>query len=442
LTFIKPLKDLSRTLQALVEGRLWLKVLIGLVLGVLAGIALGPSAGLVTASTGQTVAAWLALPGNMFIRLVQMIMVPLIVSSIIQGIAGGEGGSQLKQLGPGVAIYFLVTTVVSVVVGTALALWIEPGHLVDAVNLGVQRGSAVAVEAKRAFTAAEVPEVISQLLPKNPLASMVSGEMLSVVIFAIVSGVAIAEMNSSAASPVLQLLAAIQGICMTITRWAMLLAPVAVFGLICQVVTRVGLKAITGLAAYMGVVVLGLLVIVGMYCVVLLFLSRVKPRAFFSASREVLLLAFSMASSAAVLPLSLKTAEEKLAVRPDVARFVIPVGATINMNGTAAYQAVAAIFLAQVYDLDLSLPAIMLLVVTTVAASVGTPSTPGAGVVILASILSSAGVPVAGIALIIGVDNLLGMCRTAVNVMGDLTAALVFDSRRTDADVDDRLPPV
>jgi Na+/H+-dicarboxylate symporter len=134
------------------------------------------------------------------------------------------------------------------------------------------------------------------------------------------------------------------------------------------------------------------------------------------------------------MPLSMKTAEERLGVSAAVARFVIPVGATINMNGTAAYQATAALFLAQVYGLDLSLPAILVLVLTTVAASLGTPSSPGAGVVILASILTSTGIPVAGVALIIGVDNLLGMCRTAVNVSGDLVAAVVFDQRRGTAD--------
>jgi Na+/H+-dicarboxylate symporter len=424
------LADLSRTLSSLVEGRLWLKVLIGLVCGVIVGVLLGPTTGLVSAATSQTVSAWLALPGQLFLRLVQMIMVPLIISSIVQGIAGGDSGSQLKSLGPGVAVYFLVTTAVAVLIGTGLALLIRPGELVDAVNLGVDATAATAATATKMVSAAEVPQVISQLLPTNPLASMVTGEMLSVVIFAVVSGVALSELPKETAAPMMQVLHTVQHVCMTVTKWAMRLAPVAVFGLMSQVVTRVGLKAIIGLGAYVGTVLAGLLIIVALYALGLALFSSIGPRRFFREAREVLLLAFSMASSAGVMPLSLKTAEERLGVTPAVARFIIPVGATINMNGTAAYQAIAALFLAQVYGLDLSLPAILVLVVTTVAASLGTPSSPGAGVVILASILTSAGIPVAGVALIIGVDNLLGMCRASVNVMGDLVAAVLFDRRR------------
>ncbi len=418
------LGDLSRTLQGLVEGRLWAKVLIGLFLGVVVGVLLGPATGLVSPSVSQTLSAWLALPGNLFIRLVQMIMVPLIISSIIQGIAGGDGGSQLKRLGPRVTIYFIVTAFVAVVIGVVLALALRPGDLVDAVGLGAE---PVATEAKKAMAAHDVPGVISQLLPTNPLASMVSGEMLSIVIFSVIVGVALAELSKQSAAPIMQVIATTQSICMTVTRWAMKLAPLAVFGLMSQVVTRVGLNAIVGLAGYMGTVFLGLLIIVTLNAVVLALFSKVGVIRFFRATREVFLLAFSMASSAAVMPLTLQTAEEKLGVSPATAQFVIPLGAIMNMNGTAAYQAIAAIFLAQVYGLDLSVGAIVLLVTTTVAASIGTPSSPGAGVVILASILTSAGVPVAGVALIIGVDNILGMCRTAVNVMGDLVACVIFD---------------
>jgi proton glutamate symport protein len=142
-----------------------------------------------------------------------------------------------------------------------------------------------------------------------------------------------------------------------------------------------------------------------------------------------LLLAFSVASSAAVMPLSMKTAEERLDVPPEVARFVVPIGAIMNMNGTAAYQAVATVFLAQVYGLEMSAPTLGIVVVTTVAASIGTPSAPGAGIIILVTVLASAGVPAEGIALILGVDHLLGMCRTSVNVAGDLTACVVFSPR-------------
>jgi Na+/H+-dicarboxylate symporter len=422
---LRPLKELTRYLQALVEGRLWVKVLLGLALGVGTGAALGPAAGLAPPETARTVTSWLALPGNLFIRLVQMIMVPLIVTSIIQGVAGGDNRGQLRTMGVRVGLYFVVTTAAAVLVGVALASLVQPGRLIDTAALGVTPGAAaMTVTAEREL---DVPRAISQLLPSNPLASMVSGEMLNVVIFAVITGIALASMTEQAANPLLQLLSSVQEICMTVTRWAMRLAPLAVFGLIAEVVARVGLGAITGLAAYVSTVVAALLALVALYAILLRSATDMPLGRFFRETREVLLLAFSVASSAAVMPLSLKTAEERLGVAPAVARFVIPVGATINMNGTAAYQAIATLFLAQVYGLDLNLMSIVLLVVTTVAASIGTPSTPGAGIVILATILTSIGIPVGGVALIIGVDSLLGMCRTAVNVMGDLTATLVFD---------------
>ncbi len=433
------LASLSHTLQSLVEGRLWLKVIIALILGVLTGIALGPTAGLLSPELSKTVSAWLALPGNLFIRLVQMIMVPLIVCSIVQGLAGGDekDDSQLKTLGPPLLAYFLGTVILSVLIGTGLALLLRPGDLVDAAGLGA---AAVAEKttAPTQMNAGNVPQVISELLPTNPIASMVSGEMLPIVIFSIIIGIALHELPKATAAPIMQVLQSTQSVCMTVTRWAMKIAPLAVFGLMSQVVARVGLDAITGLAGYVGTVILGLLIIVAFNAVVVAVVQRARNNGvgvarYFRESRELLLLAFSMASSAAVMPLTMKTAEERLGVSPAVARFIIPLGTIINMNGTAAYQAIAAIFLAQVYGLDLSLGAIILLVITTVAASLGTPSSPGAGVVILASILTSAGVPVSGVALIIGVDNLLGMCRTAVNVMGDLTACLLFDKRDDDA---------
>lgn len=434
----RSLKELSSLLQGLVEGRLWAKVLIGLALGVGLGLALGPAAGWVEPRVAATVTSWVALPGGLFIRLVQMIMVPLIVSSIVQGIAGGESVEQLRRMGPTVGIYFLVTTAIAVGVGLAAALLIGPGLQFDAGAMGGAPADAPA--SAGATTAAAgatgppdlrtLPELLPRLLPSNPLASMVSGEMLSVVVFAVILGIALAAMKEETSAPVLRLASSVQEICMTITRWAMKLAPFAVFGLIAQVTARVGVEAITGLALYVATVVAALVVLVVLYALVLAFVARQPLGAFARKSRDVLLLAFSVASSAAVMPLSLKTVEEGFGVSPSIARFVIPVGATINMNGTAAYQAVATIFLAQVYGLELDAVDLILVVVTTVAASIGTPSAPGAGVIVLGTVLGSVGVPIAGIALIIGVDSVLGMMRTAVNVMGDLTAALVFDRRQ------------
>lgn len=228
---------------------------------------------------------------------------------------------------------------------------------------------------------------------------------------------------------------------MTITRWAMKIAPVAVFGLICQITAMVGLKTIGGLGWYVFTVVLALAVLVLFYVILLLVFAQANIRKFFADVKELLLLAFSTASSAAVMPMSLKTAEEKLGVDPRVSRFVVPVGTTVNMDGTAAYQAVSTVFLAQVYGLEMGVGTLVLLTFTTIAASIGTPSAPGAGVIVLASVLASVNIPADGIAIIIGVDRLLGMLRTSVNVMGDMVACMIFNRPFLRGD-EAALPPV
>lgn len=214
---------------------------------------------------------------------------------------------------------------------------------------------------------------------------------------------------------------------MTVVRWAMYLAPLAVFGLLAQITIRIGFEALLGMAVYVGTVLFGLVLMVIVYLAIITLIVRFNPWRFLTAVREVQLLAFSTSSSAAVMPLSMQTAEDKLGVRPSISQFLIPLGASINMDGTALYQAAATVFLAQVYNVELGIPALLLILVTTVGASIGSPATPGVGIVILAMVLNAVGIPASGVALIIGVDRILDMSRTAVNVTGDLTACLVMD---------------
>ncbi len=417
---LAPIHRLYAKLTGLVESRLWARVLLGLVLGVATGVALGPATGWVTPELGRTLTSWLALPGDLFIRLVQMIMIPLVVASIIQGIAGDGERERVARLGGRVLLYFVGTTLVAVSIGIGAGELIRPGRG------GLPLAAAPAAQAAPIPTTADVPSLISGLLPTNPLASMLAGEMLSIVIFAVIVGAALVSMPRERAEPVLNVLFSVQEICMTVTRWAMRLAPYAVFGLMARTIAKSGLSSILSLGFYVLTVLVALAAVMACYLVLVAVLTSHSVVSFLRATRDVLLLAFSLASSAAVMPLTMKTAEQNLRVPPDVARFVVPVGAILNMNGTAAYQAVATVFLAQLYGLELTLPMLALVVVTTVAASIGTPSAPGAGIVILSTVLKSAGVPVEGIAIILGVDHLLGMCRTSVNVAGDLTACVVF----------------
>lgn len=228
---------------------------------------------------------------------------------------------------------------------------------------------------------------------------------------------------------------------MTVVRWAMTLAPFAVFGLLAQMTAKIGLDALVGMAVYVLTVLLGLLVLFLLYVVILVVAAGQGPGGFLRGTRELLLLAFSTSSSAAVMPLSIKTAEEVFKVRPSVSQFVIPLGATINMNGTALYQGVATIFLAQVFGVDVGAGGLLLVVVTAVGASIGTPAAPGVGIVILAMVLGTVGVPAAGIALIMGVDRILDMSRTAINVSGDLVAAIIMDRRFSGAPATEEAAP-
>lgn len=418
-----PLKRLNRLVGGLidlVESRLWARVLMGLFAGALVGAMLGRPTRLIPDQVGAVIANWLALPGDLFIRLVQMIMIPLVLASIIQGIAGEGKREGLVQLSARVGAYFLATTVFAIVLGLGVASWVRPGrgmHLVAPGVVAPQGGEA---------SFGDIPSMITGLVPSNPLASMLAGEMLSLVIFAFIVGAALIAMPKEKSAPLLELVTSVQEICMIVTKWTMRLAPAAVFGLMTRTIASSGLGVLAGLGLYVLTVLACLLVLLAFYSLVLAIFSKVQVVQFFRSSKDVLLLAFSVASSAAVMPLSMKTAEEKLGVPIAVSRFVIPLGAIVNMNGTAAYQAVATLFLAQVYGLDLDVPTLALVVVTAVAASIGTPSAPGAGIIVLASVLTTAGVPAEGISVIIGVDHLLGMCRTAVNVTGDLTACAVF----------------
>lgn len=414
-------------LQSLIESRLWLRVLIGLVLGVGVGVALGPSAGWISPESASRVTGWLVLPGHIFLATIQMIVVPLVFASIIGGLASSESAAQLRRIGVAAALYFTLTTLVATVVGLSLGLLFRPGRFIDRglVLKALEQGEPEGLGS--AQFPETVPEAIVSLIPTNPLGAMVESQMLQVVVFAIVLGVALVSLPAKDASPLLGLLASTQRVCMTVVGWAMKLAPLAVFGLMARLTSQAGLGALFGLLGYVATVLAGLAVLLVIYVFVAWLVGGRSPGKFLRSVREVQLLAFSTSSSAAVMPLSVQTAEEKLGVRPSTAQLIIPLGATVNMDGTALYQSVATVFLAQAFGVDLTPAELGLVVVTSVAASIGSPAAPGVGIMILAMILGSVGIPAAGIALIVGVDRLLDMSRTSVNVTSDLVASTVLD---------------
>ena len=358
-----------------------------------------------------------------------MIVVPLVFASVVRGLAASDSLGELRQLGISGGLYFAATTAVATALGLILALLVAPGRFVDpnAVRAALGGSGGPEVSPGELPSLTELPELVTGLLPTNPLASMVGGEMLQVILFAFVVGIALVNLPAEKSAPLFDLLGSIQEVCMRVVGGAMRIAPFAVFGLMARLTATIGLDVLAGMGVYVLTVLAGMTLLLVMHGGLVGLLGGRSPVAFLRQCREVGLLAFSTSSSAAVMPLSLKTAEEVLGVRAPVARFLIPLGATVNMNGTALYQGVATVFLAQVFDVTLTGPSLVFIVVMAVAASIGSPATPGTGIVILAMVLEGVGVPVAGVALLLGVDRILDMTRTAVNVIGDLSACVVVD---------------
>lgn len=421
---IKSLNYLTEHLQRLIKGQLWAKVILGIVLGIALGIVLNPENGYVSEGISEKAASWLDMPGQIFLRLVQMVMIPLIFASIITGIISNSS-ENLKSMGLRLLTYFMITTVVSITIGMVLSYVMKTGKYINELG-GLPGGNSTSDLAKENVGSGSIPETIANLIPNNPLEAMITGEMLGVVIFTIIIGVAITQLPKRLFDPMIHFTEAIQKICMIVVSWAMQLVPFAVFGMMAALMARIGTEIVSGLGYYILVVLIGLVLLLIFYLLVLRIFTDMSPWKFLKAVRGPQLLAFSTASSAAVMPLSMKTADNELNISSNISDFVIPVGASINMDGTALFQCVSAVFLAQAYGIDLSLIEIVLLSVTIVAASIGTPAIPGGGVIILASVLESAGIPTGGLIVIIGIDRILGMFRTAVNVTGDLTACVLF----------------
>lgn len=419
-------------LRVWMTSRLWAQVILGMVLGFGLGLLLSEPAGFVPADTAEMVGHWLALPGRIFLALIAMVLVPLIFSSIVEGLSGAGSGEELRSVGLRLAAFILATTTVASVIGAALAQWLQPGVGLAGFS---QAPSAPSVPSQIGDTAdlpvpgdqASVPDMIVEILPTNPTASIVQGDMLAVVVLALLVGISVTQVQPERARPFLALMEALLSISMNIVKWAMFLAPFAVFGLMAQLVMRMGFETMIGISGYVGTVLLGLAILLVLYLLIALVFARITPLRLMKAAGSNLLLAFSTSSSSAVMPVTIQSARE-LGVPENIANLVVPLGATMNMAGTALYQAVAILFLAQLSGVELTTVQIAVVVGTLVASSIGAPGTPGVSIAILVSVATNMGIPAEGMVIILGVDRLLDMCRTAVNVTGDLVAAVLLRS--------------
>lgn len=420
-------QSLRQSLGSLLARHLWAKILAGMVLGTITGLALSPGGfALLENEQVLAMAEWIALPGVVFLETLKMVVIPLVVCSIVLGILTSGSPHQLKKMGAFIVPYFVITSFVAVGIGLVISLAIQPGHAIEG-SVSSMAADMRAASDVQTFHNLTVPQRIINLIPSNFAEAVMQADMLKIVIGTIFLGIAALTIPREIVKPFEQLCLFGQVAAMKIISWAMVLAPYAVFGLMADAMIRLGFNALGAIGWYMACVLLGLVIILGLYLLGVAVFGNRSPFEFLRAIRDVQLLAFSTSSSAAVMPLSIRAAEENLGINKDISRFVIPIGTTINMDGTGLYQAVAAIFLCQIFNVDLSLTEMILLLCTTVGASIGTPATPGVGIVVLATILSGIGVPPAGIGIILGVDRILDMCRTTINVTGDLTAVVIMD---------------
>lgn len=348
--------------------------------------------------------------GAMFVSALKMMVVPLVFVSLVGGVTALGDLRTLGRVGGKAVLFYLATTAVAISIALSLAVLTAPGE-------GFQSTAPMAEIELKAPPALE--QVLIDLVPSNPVAAMASGSMLQVIVFALLFGVAVSAAGERGRH-VLNFFNDLNAVIMRMVELVMKLAPIGVFALIAKTFATQGADVLSPLLGYFLVVIGALLVhSLGTYSAVLYLLGRLDPRVFYAKLRSVLAFAFSTASSNATIPVTLKATEERLGVSNSVAAFTVPLGATINMDGTAIMQGVATVFIAQVYGVDLGLADYLTVILTATLASIGTAGVPGVGLIMLAMVLGQVGLPVEGIALIIGVDRLLDMLRTATNVMGD-----------------------
>ena len=407
---------------------LWLQVVISLGIGLGFGLTLGDDVGIgLEDESLDFVASYLKIPASIFLSLIHMIIVPLIFCSIVLAISSLGSKDKLKSLGLGIGGYFVMTTTISITIAIILVSIVSPGSFLDITLLKESYDlTDTEVEIKEGFSLDDIPNAVASVIPKNPVTSYLEGQMLSILVFAMIVGLAAASLPKESVKSFLDVLEAIQKITIHILMFSMKIVPFAVFGLIVGMVSKVGIESMVGMGAYMGTVFAGLGAMLLVYILILRFVAK-RDFTTFTKFRNPQTLAFSTGSSMATMPVTLKTAEEELKADKKISKFVIPLGTTVNMDGTALYQVIAVFFLAQLFSIELSIISILVIIITTLLASIGTPAIPGAGVIVLSTILVTVGIPPVGIILLISVDRILDMTRTMVNVTGDLTATCVFD---------------
>ena len=411
---------------------LYVQILIGMVAGIIIGL-------VALQFNGELfIKYWVQPWGQLFIRLLQLIAVPLVFISLIKGMTGLKDISKVSKIGGKTIGIYICTTVAAILLGLAMGLLIQPGKLVDRTEVAqLQKSYYTAVQEKKDAAQQTKDQgplaFLNDIVPNNIVKSASdNSKMLQVIFFAVIFGIATLALPARKVQPVIALFDSLNDIILKMVDYIILFAPWGVADLMAGLVTDFNGNA----SIFSALAVYGLTVVVSLFILLLVFypllihlFTRMSPMKFIRSMYPVQLFAFTTSSSAATLPVTLKTVEDKLGVSKDISSFVLPVGVTINMDGTSCYQTIAILFIAQVLGVELHFSQLLIIIAMTVLSSIGTPGIPGGSYVILTMVLTSVGIPAEGLALILGIDRPLDMLRTAVNVTGDATVCTILDNK-------------
>jgi DAACS family dicarboxylate/amino acid:cation (Na+ or H+) symporter len=405
------------------------RILLGLLGGAVAGVAINLTLGF-TPQVEWAVLNVIEPLGRIWLNALIMVVIPLIISTLALGVAGLGSIRKLGRIGLVTLASFLSLTAVAVVLGLFTVNTIRPGDGVDPEvrNQLMARYSGQSENAMGLAKGALGVHTFVNIVPRNPVAAAANGEMLAIIFFALMIGIALTTLSPDKADPLLRFLDSLAHVTIAIIEIVMKFAPYAVFFLIFSVTAQFGFDLLFSLLWYVLTVVgsLAIFLIVG-YAIILKLVARRSPMEFFRKARIVMLTAFSTSSSNATLPTTLRVTEEDLGVPPQIAGFVIPLGATMNMNGTALFEGITVLFIAQVFGVSLSLGQQLIVVLMSVVTAIGVAGIPGGSIPLLMMVLGMVGLPAEGIAIVLGVDRILDMCRTTVNVTGDMVTATIVD---------------
>ncbi len=401
------------------------KIFIGLLIGLVVGIlvySLPPG----TFKDDILIDGIFQLLGQVFLRGIMMMVVPLVFISLVNGAASMGDVKKLGRVGARTIAFYLATTAFAVSLALVLGYFLKPG-------IGLDLGAIEQIETTISEKTPLV-QILYEMVPRNPISAMAEGNMLQIIVFAIITGIGLSVLGDKV-KLVVQIFEQLNELVLKMVGFIMLFAPIGVFGLIARTFATVGYAALIPLLKYIIAVYIGLILHAGLvYSGMLKGLTGLSPKKFFKKIFPAMSVAFSTASSNATVPINLDINEKQLGVSRNIAAFTIPLGATINMDGTAIMQGVATFFIAQVYNVPLSIGAILTVVLTATLASIGTAGVPGAGTIMLSMVLQSIGLPLEGIGLIMGIDRLVDMGRTTINITGDAACTVIIAKKEGELD--------